>query len=461
MSDAGGPAAARRIEASHRRILVIAVPMMISHVTTPLLGFVDATVIGRLGEAHLLGAVAIGAVLFDFLFWAFSALRMGTAGLTAQAWGAGEDRTLDAILARALVLALGCGILLVALQKPIAAIAWPILGPSGAVLPPAQAYFDIRIWSAPFAFVNYAVLGFVIGRGRTDLGLMLQVGINVANIVLSVALVTGAGLGVAGTAIGTVAAEMAGAAAGIAVVARLGARPWRVPWSAVLDRPALVRMMKLNGDIAIRTIALLTAFTFFAAQGARGGDVTLAANAVLMNLFLITGYVLDGFATAAEQLCGQALGSRDERGFRRSVRLCLAWCTVLGVLAAGLALAGGGLFIDVVSTHEGVRQAARDFLVFAALTPLLGALPFTFDGVFIGATWSRAMRDLMLLALAAYFAAWWALTPWGNTGLWIALLVFLASRGLGQALAYPALARRTFAASGAGGEGGGAPAHDR
>ncbi len=444
MTAGSRPETARPIEATHRRVLVIAIPMMVSHVTTPLLGFVDATVIGRLGEAHLLGAVAIAAVLFDFLFWAFSALRMGTAGLTAQAWGAGQDSALDAILARALLLALACGVALVVLQKPIAALAWPLLGPGERVLPPAQVYFEIRIWSAPFAFVNYAVLGFVIGRGRTDLGLMLQIGINVANIVLSVALVTGAGLGVAGTAIGTLIAEICGAAAGLAVVARLGAKPWRVGARDLLDQAALVRMMKLNGDIAIRTVALLTAFTFFASQGARSGDVTLAANAVLMNLFLITGYVLDGFATAAEQMCGQAIGARDERGFRRAVLLCLGWCTGLGLAATGLALAGGGLFVDVVSTHEGVRQAARDFLIFAALTPLVGALPFTFDGVFIGATWSRAMRNLMLAALGVYFAVWWLTLPWGNAGLWTALLAFLAARGIGHAVAYPVLARRTF-----------------
>ncbi|WP_019402565.1 MATE family efflux transporter [Chelatococcus sp. GW1] len=436
--------APRRIETTHRRIVLLALPMMLSHVTTPLLGLVDATVIGRLGEAHLLGAVAIGGVIFDFLFWSFAALRMGTAGLTAQAYGRGDDREIDRVLARALAIAALAGAALVLLQWPVGLAIFALVGASSAVTDAAWAYYDLRIWSAPFAFANYAILGSVIGRGRTDLGLVLQVSINVVNIALTLVLVAGLGLGVRGAALGTLLAEAAGVGLGLVVLARLGSRPFAVPRMDLLEREKLLAMLGLNADIVVRTVALLLAFGVFTAYGARQGDVTLAANAVLYNMFLIGGYFLDGFATATEQLCGQALGSRDARGFRRATGLALFWCLLFGAGSSLLFLAFGNSFIDFISTNAEVRAAARDFLVFAALTPVVGAAAFTFDGVYIGATWGRAMRNLMLIAFAIFLATFLVLLPLGNAGLWTALLVFLAVRGIGQGLLFPRLARASF-----------------
>jgi MATE family multidrug resistance protein len=435
----------RRIVVNHRRMLALALPMMLSHATTPLLGLVDATVIGRLGEAHLLGAVALGAVIFDFVFWSFGSLRMATAGLTAQAAGAGNWREVDRTLARALAVGALAGIALLALQVPIAGIAFALAGASEAVTAPLATYFFIRIWTATFTFANYAILGSTLGRGRTDLGLILQVAINLLNIVLTIALVIGAKLGVAGAAIGTALAEVIGAALGILVLRRLGSNPFGVPWSEVLDRHALLRTLAVNRDIMIRSMALMTAFALFSAMGARSGDVTLAANAVLYNLFLFGGYFLDGFATAAETLCGQSVGARDESAFRRAVRLSLLWSLGFGLAVAGAFFAGGGLLIDFVTTSPEVRAAARNFLLFAALTPFFGAAAFAFDGIYIGATWTRAARDLMLTALAVYGATLFTFRSLDNTGLWTAFLAFLSARGIGQALLYPRLARRTFA----------------
>lgn len=437
---AGAP---RRIEATHRRIVLLALPMTLSHVTTPLLGLVDATVIGRLGEAHLLGAVAIGGVIFDFLFWSFAALRMGTAGLTAQAYGRGDDRELDRVLARALAIAAVAGAILVLLKWPIGLAAFALVGASDAVTQAAWAYYDVRIWSAPFAFANFSILGSVIGRGRTDLGLLLQVTINLLNIVLTLIFV-GLGLGVTGAALGTLLAEAAGAGLGLLLLARLGSRPFAVSRADLLERDKLLAMLGLNADIVVRTVALLLAFGIFSAYGARQGDVTLAANAVLYNMFLIGGYFLDGFATAAEQLCGQALGSRDAHGFRRATGLALFWCLVFGAGSSLAFFAFGHSFIDFVSTNAEVRAIARDFLAFAALTPVAGAAAFTFDGVYIGATWGRAMRNLMIAAFAIFLATFLALLPLGNAGLWTALLVFLAVRGIGQGLFFPRLARAAF-----------------
>jgi MATE family multidrug resistance protein len=437
-------AGVRRIEVGNRRVLALALPMTLAHVTTPLLGLVDATVVGRLGEAHLLGAVALGAVIFDFLFWSFGSLRMATAGLTAQAVGAGNRREIDRTLARALVVAIATGLGLVALQAPIAHVALRLAGASEAVTGALATYFAIRIWAAPFTLANYVVLGSALGRGRTDVGLVLQVAINLANIGLAVLFVMGFGWGVAGVSAATALAETFGVGLGIGVLRRLGSNPFAVPRREILDRAAMARMLVVNRDIMIRTMALLTAFGIFTALGARAGDVTLAANAVLYNMFLIGGYFLDGFATAAETLCGQALGARDETAFRRSVRVSLAWSLGFGLALSATFLAFGGTFIDFVSTNPDVRTHARAYLPFAALTPLFGAVAFTFDGVYIGATWTKPMRNLMILALAVYAAAILSARGLGNTGLWSGFLVFLAARGLGQAALAPRLINMSF-----------------
>jgi len=440
-----GSATARRLDISHRRILALALPMTLSHVTTPLLGLVDATVIGRLGEAHLLGAVALGAVIFDFVFWSFGSLRMATAGLTAQATGAGNRHEIDLTLARAFLVAGMTGLLLILLQWPIATLAFSMAGASQAVTDALSTYFFIRIWAAPFTLANYVILGSTLGRGRTDLGLLLQVAINVANIVFTMALVLGFGLGIAGAAIGTALAEVLGAGLGIVVLRRLGSNPLAVTWPEVLHRAAMLQTLAMNRDIMIRNVALILAFSIFSALGARSGDVTLAANAVLYNMFLIGGYFLDGFATAAETLCGQSIGARDERSFRRAIHLSLGWSLGFGLAVSALFLIGGGFFIDFVSTNPDVRSYARDYLVFAALTPLFGAAAFAFDGIYTGATWTRSMRDLMVIAFIAYGAILLAAGNLGNTALWIALLTFLSARGLGQFILYPRLAKKTFA----------------
>ncbi len=442
MSDVQETASPRAVEVTHRRMLVIAVPMTLSHLTTPLLGLADMTVIGRLGDAALLGAVALGGVVFDFLFWSFGALRMGTAGLTAQAVGEGNDREVDRALARALAVAALVGLAIVALQWPIAIAALRLMGASAEVSAALSVYCHIRIWAAPFTLANYAILGSLIGRGRTDLGFALQVTLNLVNIALTILLVVGLELGVAGAALGTLMAEGVAVLLGIALLRRLGSRPLRVPLVETLDRTAMLRMLAVNGDIMIRTIALITAFGIFISLGARAGDVTLAANAVLYKMFGLGAYFLDGTATAAEAMCGQAYGARNRKAFGRAVAIAVQWSLGLGFALSVLFWFIGPAFIDFVTTVETVRIVARDYLIFAALTPLAGALAFAFDGIYIGATWTRAMRDLMLLSFGAYLVVILLGRDWGNAGLWSAFLVFLAARGLGQGLMYPRLVAR-------------------
>ena len=433
---------ARPYLVTHARVLAIAIPMTLSSATTPLLGVVATGVIGRLGEAHLLGAVAMSSVVFDCLFWLFAFLRMGTVALTAQALGAGDVAEERATLFRALLVAAGIGTALILLQVPLAGSVYRMMGASAEVTRAGETYFAIRIWSAPFALANYVLLGWFVGLARANVALALQVVINLIDAVAIALLVLVFDLGVAGAALAAVVAEIIGTAAGLIVALRVvGAR---TTWARLLDRDRFVRLFVINRDIMIRTAALITAWLFFAAQGARSGDVVLAANSVLHNLVLLGAFFLDGFASAAEQLCGRAVGARDIPAFSRSVKLSLGWGFGFGIAATLALIVGGPLLIDLMTASPDVRAAARAYLIYAALASVIGTFAFTYDGIYIGATWTRDMRNLMIVTIVLYFAAWWITLPLGNTGLWLSILVFLGVRGALQAARYPALARATF-----------------
>jgi MATE family multidrug resistance protein len=428
---------------THARVLAIAVPMTIANVTTPLIGVVGTAVIGRLGEAHLLGAVAMSAVVFDCLFWLFAFLRMGTVALTAQALGAGDVAEERATLLRALLVAATIGLALILLQVPLGALIYRLMGASAEVTGAAEAYFHVRIWSAPFVFANLVMLGWFVGVARATIALVLQVAINLINVAVTALLVLQFGLGVTGAAFGAVVSEAAGAVAGAILALRIiGAR--RPDIAAVFDRDRLGRLFAVNRDILIRTAALIVAWGFFAAQGARQGDLVLAANSVLYNLMLTGAFFLDGFAAAAGQLCGRATGARDGQAFARAARLSMSWGFGFGIATTAILLALGPWLIDVMTVSADVRIVARDYLVYAALAAVIGVFAFAYDGIYIGATWTRDIRNLMMVSLLAYLAVWWLTRPLGNTGLWIAILVFFGARGALQAMRYPALLRATF-----------------
>jgi MATE family multidrug resistance protein len=429
---------------SHARVFSIAGPAMLANLTTPLIGIVSTAAIGRLGDPHLLGGVALASVAFDCIFWLFGFLRMATVAFTAQALGAGERVELRAILLRALMLGAAIGLVLIALRTPLAALVFTIMGGSDAVTSAARTYFFIRLWSAPLMLGNYVILGWLVGQARTGIALALQVGINLANMALTASLVLQFDFGVSGAAIATVSAETVGFIAGLVAVWTVLGRRIDVPRTILFDRTRLLRLFAVNRDIMIRTAALIAAFLFFTAQGARAGDLTLAANAVLNNFVMIGSFFLDGLATAAEQLCGQGTGARDRRQFSRSVTLVLLWSTAFGAVVTLLFMLFGGALIDFITTSPEVRLAARDYMLLAALAPVCGVLAYAYDGIYIGAAWSRDMRNLMLLALAIYLAAWFALSGLGNTGLWLAFLVFMLARGVLQALRYPSLLRKSF-----------------
>jgi MATE family multidrug resistance protein len=416
---------------------------MVANLTTPLIGIVSTTAIGRLGDATLLGGVAMASVLFDCMFWLFAFLRMSTVAFTAQSLGAGEASELRAILVRGFIVAALIGTGLIVLQIPLATVLLGAMGGSEGVTRAAKTYFTIRIWSAPLALGNYVVLGWLIGQARAKLALGTQIAINLINMAATMLLVLVFDFGIAGAAIAAVIAEAAGLLLGVVIARRLQGT-LTVPRATLFDRAKLMRMLAVNRDIMIRTASLITAFLFFTAQGARAGDMTLAANAVLNNFLLISAFFLDGLANAAEQLCGRAYGARNRHAFAGAVRLVLIWGFAFAVAVAAVFALLGTSFIDIMTASTEVRRIARDYLPFVVFAPLLGVFAFAYDGVYIGATWARDMRNLMVLSLLVFLAAWFALRSFGNAGLWGALLAHYAARGGLEALRYPALLRKSF-----------------
>jgi len=417
---------------------------MVANLTTPLLGIVATIAIGRLGDATLLGGVAMASVIFDCLFWLFAFLRMSTVAFTAQALGASEGKELRALLVRGFIVAALIGAGLIVLQIPLATALFGAMGGSEGVTRAARTYFTIRIWSAPLVLANYVVLGWLIGQARAALALSVQIAINLINMAVTVLLVLVFDAGIAGAAIAAIIAEAVGVVAGV-LISRYLARGLAVPRAALFDRAKLMRMMLVNRDIMIRTASLIAVWLFFTAQGARAGDVTLAANAVLNNFLLISAFFLDGLANAAEQLCGRAYGAGDRTGFSRATRLVILWGFAFALAVTAVFALLGPALIDIMTASAQVRLSARDYLWLVVLAPILGVFAFAYDGIFIGATWARDMRNLMMLSLLIFLAAWLALRSFGNTGLWVALLVHYAARGGLQALRYPALLKASFA----------------
>ncbi|RWB75831.1 MAG: MATE family efflux transporter [Mesorhizobium sp.] len=419
--------------------------MTLAYLTTPLLGIVDTAVVGQFGDAALLGGLAAGSLVFDVVFASFNFLRSGTTGLVAQAFGRGDALEEQAVLWRAVIIAVVAGIVLAALAPLVATIGQWFMGAEPRVNAAMSVYIRIRLLAAPFSLVNYAILGYVLGRGEGGLGLMLQLVLNGINIVLCILLGLELGWGVAGVAWATVSGEFLAMLLGLAIVLMRFRKLERPSRRRVLDLPAYRRMLSLNRDIMIRSFSLLAAFALFTRQGAQFGTVMLAANAVLMNFFLIAGYFLDGFATAAEQLAGRAIGARARTAFKQAVRLTLVWGFGLAAAASLILLSAGADLVALVTTSPEVRAVADIYLPWAAFTALSGVLAFQMDGVFIGATWSRDMRNMMLLSFLAFSGALITLAPaFGNNGLWAALHVFLLVRGLSLLAMLPLRARTAF-----------------
>ena len=431
---------------THRKVLTIALPIMASNISEPLIGIVDTAVVGQLPQAHYIGAVAIAALIFSMVYWGFGSLRMGTGGLAAQAFGSGDMTELRSVFARALIISTILGTTILVLGPLISRFSFWLIEASPAIEGEAKAYFNIRIWSSPFALANFVILGWFIGMGKTGTAFVLQLVLNITNIILDVVFVIGLSMTADGVALGTVLAEVTACIVGLALVARqlkrLGGS-----WSAekIFYRPALLRTLSVNSDIMIRSLALTFGFAFFMARSASVSEQVVAANTILMHLFEASAYVLDAFAFAAEALVGQMVGARNRSEFVKAIRLTSFWGGAMAVLISAAFALGGPVFIDLLTVNEGLRQTARTYLWWAVAAPLIGLASFQFDGIFTGATRTADMRNMMLVSLAVFLVAVYSLTPlYGNHGLWAAMMVFFVVRGVTLAARMPALMRELF-----------------
>ena len=439
MTPSSGPAGG----SMHRRVLTLTAPIILSNLSIPLLGAVDTAVMGHLPDPAYIGGVAIGALIFSYIYWGFGFLRMGTTGLVAQAYGAGDGLELRAILGRAGLLAVGLAGLLLLFQRPIGVFAFAILESTPEVESLAGTYYTIRLWGAPAALLNYVAWGWLIGVQRMRSALALSVFMNGLNIVLDLVLVVGFGHGIAGVALATLLSEWSALALAAWLVMRV-LRHTGGAWSLerILDGERIAGLLRVNADIFVRTLCLVSAFAWFTAQGARMGNVLLAANAILLNFQTFMAYGLDGFAHACEALVGSAVGAGDRHLLRRAVRTTTLWAFGTAALFTLVYAGGGRMIIAVLTSIPEVRATAAIYLPWTAVSPLISVWSFQLDGIFIGATRTPEMRNGMLISLGLFLAAGWFLIPrMGNHGLWLALMVFMVIRAVTLGAWYPRIAR--------------------
>ena len=418
---------------------------MISNVSTPLLGVVDTAIMGQITNPAYIGAVAVGAMFFNLLFWGFGFLRMGTTSLTAQAMGADNSSEVTSNLVRALIIALLLGSFLVMIRTFISEIGFKFVEASDLVKILASNYFEIRIVSAPAAFINFALIGWFIGIGRARLALTVQITLNLLNAVLDWHLVMNVGLGVKGVAIGTVTAEYVAATIGLVMAwGTLDRKSISLNPSALLNTAQLHRLFQVSKDIMLRSFALMFVFTWFTLQGARGGDLILAANAILMQFITTTAYFLDGFAIAAETLVGRAIGALNRKNFIEVVRITTIWGASFALIACVIILFFGPLLIHFLTINSNVRELAKEFLFWAAFAPVIAIWCYQLDGIFIGSAWTQQMVKAMFASTLIFLFSWWITQSLGNTGLWIAIYIHYLARGMSLAYYYPKLLERSL-----------------
>lgn len=439
------PAGRSSGDAPRRRVLELAWPIVLANSAVPLLGLADTAVIGNTGTVQALGAIALGAIVFNFAYWSFGFLRMGTTGFTAQASGAGDEAEVRATLGRALLLALGLAAGLLVLQRPIITLALALLGPSQEVGALTRAYFDIRIWGAPASLATFALLGSFVGLGRTGLLLRTQIVLNGLNIVLDVLFAGVLGWGVRGIALGTAMAEWITLVLALGLAYRMlrdrheDAEPFW-PWARIVDADRARKTLGANADIMVRTLALLGGFAWFTSQGARFGDTVLAANHVLLQLVSASAYLLDGYAHATEVMVGRAMGARTRDALDRAVRAATELAGGTAVLLTAVVWLAGPWIITLLTDLPAVRATAGAYIPYTAVYVLVSFGAFQLDGVFIGATRTRDMRNAGVLSLLVFLGTSWTLVPLaGNTGLWIAFVIYVLVRGLTLLARMPAL----------------------
>jgi MATE family multidrug resistance protein len=425
---------------THKRVLGVAVPIVLANATIPILGAVDTAVVGQLGLAVPIGAVGIGAIIITAIYWLFGFLRMGTTGLTAQAIGSGDKSETSALLVRGVIIGFTAGLILIITQVPLFLGALQLSPASIEVEGLAQKYLEIRVYSAPAAIALFGITGWLIAKEKTREVLLLQLVLNGINIVLDLVFVLKLGWGVEGVAIATLIAEWSGLIFGL-WLAREGFNNgyWK-NWLQIFDRARLMQMAKVNSDIMIRSILLEISFVSFLFLGSSFDDATLAANQVLIQFLNITAYALDGFAFAAEALVGQALGAKNRPLFRRAVVMTSQWGLGSVILMALAFFVFGNSIINIMTTAQDVRTVGYEYLPWMVIAPLAGVAAWMLDGIFIGATRTADMRNMMFISFCIYLIALAILLPkYGNHGLWASLIIFSLARGITLGFKYPRL----------------------
>jgi len=424
---------------SHRKVWMLAGPIMLSNVSVPLVGAVDTAVVGHLPEPTSIGAVALGALIFGFVFWGFGFLRMGTTGFIARAYGANDRQDLADTLLRVMFLALVFGGLLILFSSPIIRVSMWLLDSSVEVENLTSDYAFIRIWSAPATLCIYVLTGVFIGMHNTARAFVLQLILNITNVLLDVWFVLGLELGVEGVALATLIAEYLAAGFGLYLLRdNLKYAIKQFNRQRLLDRKALVALMQANGDIFIRTLCLMFSLAYFTAESARMGEVVLAANAILMHLLNIMAYGLDGFAHAAEALTGSAYGASKKALFKRAVRLTTVWAFIIAVIVSLAYFIFGKLVLTLFTGIDDVLDTAQAYLPWMIVSPLLSIWSFQLDGIFIGTGYTREMRNAMIVSMLIYLAALSLLVPWlGNHGLFLGLSLFMVVRAISLGWYYP------------------------
>jgi len=430
---------------TYRYLLEKAWPIILANAAVPLLGLVDTAVIGNVGTVTDLGAIAFGALIFSFVYWSFGFLRMGTTGSVAQALGAADQTEIRAVLGRALILAVALGLILIMMQWGIRLVALALLDGSAAVEDVTAQYFNIRIWGAPATLATFALMGVLIGLGNSRQLLLVQLFLNGLNISLDIYFAGVLDWGVEGIALGTIIAEWSTVIFAVWLIMRelnsrreLGSEFW--PRSRLLDGAALKKMLAANRDIMIRTLLLVFSFGFFINQSAQFGDVVLAANHILLQLISFAAFFLDGYAFVVESLVGSSLGARRRDSFDIAVKRSSILALVTAAVLALLLLLFGSSAVVVLTDIEPVQAAAQGSLFLAAIYIFFSFAAFQLDGIFIGASFTRQMRNAAILSIAVFLLAWWMLMDrFGVNGLWWAMIIYVAARADALLLFYPAL----------------------
>jgi len=422
---------------NNKTIWSLAGPMILANISIPILGMVDTAVIGHLDSAHYLGGVAVASLIFNFIFWGFGFLRMATTGLTAQAHGDSDEKLSLKILQHSLILAMTIALGLLLLQSPISTISFYLIESSERITNAAIIYFDIRIWSAPAILINYVILGWLIGKGSTRHALYLVLSVTISNMILDLLFVNSFGMNVDGVALASVIAEYIGLSVGIFLLFKHGVGSHLF----IQDKQTQLHKqnwLKLHGNIFIRSLCLIFSIAFFTAQGAKQGELVLAANAVLVNFIVLMAFVLDGFANAIEVIAGKAIGSNNRQRLKEGLILTGIWTFSLACFFSISYLLFGSHLIIVLTTIPAVVSLANDYLIWLIIMPVIAVWSFLFDGLFIGATRSVEMRNTMIFStFICYLPAWFLLKDYDNHGLWLALVIFFAARGISQSFYLP------------------------